>query len=629
MGKINFKFVLVLALSGLFVQQLWAKEYITVESYRPPNAGIAGVSQKAVVSHAPRLTEIMSIMLEPLEQDNQYFQEKAFAAQAGEMGVPLKVGFERAVPKLSNAEGLSAFVKWQINEQGQYGTAIRLVSPEAVGSRVVLEIERLHAAAEVRFISELTDEQVIVSGEDIINNISAVSGQAKRYVGPYVEGESVIIEIILPEGVAPHETYISIPVLSHVFMDLGEVQEFGIKSADQSCMRSVACEPAYEANSAAVAALLFVEKGATYACTGTLLNDTKGSYTANFITANHCISTQAVANTIETRWFYKTSSCAGVSLDWRNTVVRGGADLLVTHKETDITLLRLKGVLPSGVAFSGWTTAPLLIGNGVSVLHHPDYSAQKVTKGRVSWFASCTEEDVFNCYQTNSDTADYAVVMNTSGVVIGGSSGSGLLSMSESGQFYYTGTLRGGQSSCSVPNGLDFYGRFDVAYKEGGLGKWLDPKVTDSGLRHTVYRLFHTRKGTHFFTASESERDNVTRIYPDYVFEGAAFYAYPKAANGLSPVYRFFNTRTGTHFYTISMAEKDAIQTSMPNFVYEGVAWYAVDKPQTGTVPLYRFFNTRTGTHFYTRIESEKNNIIAKFPSYVYEGIAYYVWIDN
>lgn len=54
-------------------------------------------------------------------------------------------------------------------------------------------------------------------------------------------------------------------------------------------------------------------------------------------------------------------------------------------------------------------------------------------------------------------------------------------------------------------------------------------------------------------------------------------------AAGTSPVYRFYNTQTGTHFFTISEAEKDYVIVTYPQFTFEGIAWYAYPPGPTPT----------------------------------------------
>jgi len=87
-----------------------------------------------------------------------------------------------------------------------------------------------------------------------------------------------------------------------------------------------------------------------------------------------------------------------------------------------------------------------------------------------------------------------------------------------------------------------------------------------------------------------------------------------------SPVYRF---NTGTyHFYTISAAEKDYVQAAFPQWAFEGIAFYTYPTITAGTSPVYRF-NTG-GQHFYTISEAEKALVQATFPAWVLEGTGYY-----
>lgn len=622
--------LLGLVIGGLMAQAM-ASDFITVESYQPSFEKVA--ITKAAQLDTPRLPVSHSIVLERLQQGRNNLQKKAFAAHQGEPGIPLEVGFDRAISSVASAEQLHSLLQWQQGPSGGYSAALRLVSPEASGSRVVVLVERLHAAAIIRFISEQSGEEVSITGEEIINTLSQNQSLDRHYVGPYLDGDSVVVEIHLPAGINPEDTRLAMPALSHIYMDFQEQLQQS-KAADLSCMVSTACHPEYADDSRAVAAIRFNKDGKTYACSGTLLNDTGNTGAANFITANHCVSTQAAASTLESRWFYKTSSCGGSFLDSRDTVVRGGAEMLFTQAGTDTTLLRLKGSLPNDVLFKGWRTEPVIAGQPASILHHPNYRNQKITMATINSFAKCSafdSEGSARCEwlaNNSMGTGNYIRVTNTQGAVIGGSSGSGLLVAGTGGQRYYVGTLSGGSSSCSRPSDPDIYGRFDQAYNSG-LSNWLNvskPPAATNGNRSAIYRLYHTGKGTHFFTASAAERDSVVSKYPAYVYEGAAFYTYPKASTNLSPVYRFFNSVTGAHFYTISAAEKDSIQSKRPNFIYEGVAWHASTKTAAGTQPLYRFFNEKTGTHFYTTSAAEKDNIINKFPSYIYEGIAYHVW---
>jgi hypothetical protein len=141
-----------------------------------------------------------------------------------------------------------------------------------------------------------------------------------------------------------------------------------------------------------------------------------------------------------------------------------------------------------------------------------------------------------------------------------------------------------------------------------------------------VYRFYNNLTGVHFYTISGSERDTVLNNYPQFLYEGAVFWAYNNNEVGTSPVYRFYNTRLGTHFYTQSESEKNFVIANYPVFTYEGAVYYA---PQTqdyaGSTALFRFYNTRTGAHFFTRNVDERDHVLATWPWFAFEGVAYFV----
>jgi hypothetical protein len=144
----------------------------------------------------------------------------------------------------------------------------------------------------------------------------------------------------------------------------------------------------------------------------------------------------------------------------------------------------------------------------------------------------------------------------------------------------------------------------------------------------TIFRFLNTATGTHFYTASAAERDDVRDHNPRYQYEGPAF-AGTNAADADISVFRFFNRATGTHFYTGSAAEADNVMKTLPNYAYEGIAYRAFSQATDADgdlhKALYRFYNTQAGVHFYTANPNEKASIEANLPSFKYEGVAYYV----
>ena len=201
----------------------------------------------------------------------------------------------------------------------------------------------------------------------------------------------------------------------------------------------------------AVARIMFNDNGGTYFCTGTLLNDVAQDWTPHFLTANHCVNSQAVAQTVEAYWFYQTTSCNSGVL--RNGVHSPpGANLLAAQSSNDFALLRLLNNAPAGAYFSGWNPAAQSLGTSVFGLHHPEASYLRRATGSI-----ITTNDY--CPATGLQSA-YGVGWTT-GLTEEGSSGSGLWNSSH----YLVGVVSCGTGACP-PNGYTIYSKFANFYPQ-------------------------------------------------------------------------------------------------------------------------------------------------------------------
>src|SRR3954452_11411367 len=114
--------------------------------------------------------------------------------------------------------------------------------------------------------------------------------------------------------------------------------------------------------------------------------------------------------------------------------------------------------------------------------------------------------------------------------------------------------------------------------------------ITPTTVGVQVFRFFDSHNGTHFYTESADEKQTVQATRPDLVFEGVGLNALDPVKNpNAAPVFRFFDTSTGSHFYTASATEKQTIQASRPDLLFEGTAFYENTTPQAGNTAVYRF----------------------------------------
>jgi hypothetical protein len=142
-----------------------------------------------------------------------------------------------------------------------------------------------------------------------------------------------------------------------------------------------------------------------------------------------------------------------------------------------------------------------------------------------------------------------------------------------------------------------------------------------------VWRFYNLRTGTHFYTADTAERDRIlATMASTYRLDGPAWNVNTASPQNNTPLWRFYNLKTGTHFYTASDAEKNLVLTTMAStFKLDGPAYYVSLSPANAD-PVFRFYNPATGTHFYTASIAERDSVIAKMASTLhYEGPAYYL----
>jgi hypothetical protein len=255
-----------------------------------------------------------------------------------------------------------------------------------------------------------------------------------------IAGDTAVIEFYTRTG--ENGKAFEIFEISHIFAEL----DWRLRSPEPDvlyCEVDASCYGDVEKN--AVGRMVVNDNG-VFVCTGTLLNDRAQDRTPYFLTANHCVSTQAVAQTVEVYWFYQTTNCnSGVLRSWVHSPP--GANLLAAQSSNDFSLLRLLNNAPAGALFSGWTSADQSTGTSVFGLHHPgpDYppyiaSYLRRSGGSItSTYYNCPDTGLVNGYRTDW----------TSGTVEEGSSGSGLWNSGG----YLVGVLSCGPypATCSSP----------------------------------------------------------------------------------------------------------------------------------------------------------------------------------
>jgi hypothetical protein len=437
-------------------------------------------SRAASDPQTARATQAYRVMLGKLPV-TRMAEERAAAEPA--KGVPPKIGFPRAVATLQDAAALATQTGWETLPDGGHVMAVSIASPEAAGLRIGLLVQSLPREATLRVYAQ-DDRSVVdsIDGGEILDTLARnrasgdASDAARTYWTPLVAGAEATLEIELPPGIATDTLRVAIPRVSHLLLTPRQYDSERTTRRAAACNLDISCSPylgEWIDYSKSVALMDFVDGGATYVCTGTLLADSGNSFTPYFLSANHCIDSQTIASTLNTTWFYRSATCNGYGVfpGWKE--VAGGATLLYHSATTDTSFMRLTRAAPDGAIYAGWLPAlPTRYAAAVGI-HHPTGDFQKISFGYIGEYTTCSTDAsaAVYCESASAANATFLDVTWQQGITESGSSGSPLWVQYNDGNYYLVGALYAGSSSCYA-DGTDSYGRFDLAY-DAALKQWL------------------------------------------------------------------------------------------------------------------------------------------------------------
>lgn len=414
------------------------------------------------IGPAKSITPTEVVVLDPVDLAQITAEDAAREREQGKGA--MRIGVFQSLPEVVEVTGAFAtHGDWESLPGGGGLWSVMIHSPDALGVRVHFAAIELPAAA-----------QVIVYNA----NVPTEAYGPYRSPSPHTSdlwsatcfSDTVVIECYVADAADIDRVHLTIDRIVHNYVELGSLP--WAKGAG-SCNLDVTCYTSWAATSYGVGGVGSVGGNGSFFCTGSLLADTDGAtMIPYFLTANHCIGSQSAADSTEIYWLYQTPYCNGPPPN-PATVPRttGGADLLATttaNAGTDFCLLRLRGTVPSGVSYLGWTSSEAVIGTPTVCIHHPSADYKRITFG-----------DITNVPESSLGIRPRERYHQSSwrpnlGVTEPGSSGSPLFM--ESTQ-QVIGQLWGGPSSCSPSSTkLDYYGRFDVSFPL--IEQWLDPENT-------------------------------------------------------------------------------------------------------------------------------------------------------
>jgi hypothetical protein len=219
---------------------------------------------------------------------------------------------------------------------------------------------------------------------------------------PSVSGDTIVIAYASADR-------FTVSAVAHVFV---------AAPASTSCFTDVACSSFSDRDtlSRSIAAIEYVNGNGVFACTGGLINANVSDRL--FLTANHCISNQAEATSLELTWDFRSSSCGSTTT--LPTPKTNGGFLLVTSTTSDVTLLRLQS-LPTNRYLMGWDTTRPASGTTLYRISHPLTASADATYQQL-YSTTTLNETVGVC--TGRTRPAYLYSVRSIGGTAGGSSGS-------------------------------------------------------------------------------------------------------------------------------------------------------------------------------------------------------------
>lgn len=399
-------------------------------------------------------------------------------------GLPMQIGAPRELSSLQSTGDMARALHWSQTPEGGQVAAISITSAGAHGLRLGLVVDAMPDAAELRLYRKDRSKTGFETTGQAINEAIARNRRADgdtRAAGiwwtPDLGADEVTLEIGLPAGLSTSQLRIAIPTLTHAYVNLALPAELELRDSlvprnvgdAAGCELDASCADQYATERNAVARMTYVgSDNRYYYCTGTLLNNTRRDLTPYFLSANHCISTQASATSLRTDWFFRSASCNSFEPTAQTTALQRGATLLYATAAHDATLMRLNDAAPAGATLAGWDARGTAVtGTAIYGLHHPQGDLLKYSEGQVQSYRNCSlSAGSITCNPGNAQS-DFVNVGWSKGVTEGGSSGSAMFAGGR-----VVGTLSGGSSSCTVSGGSDVYSRFDRTFSSQ-IGNWL------------------------------------------------------------------------------------------------------------------------------------------------------------
>ncbi len=298
-----------------------------------------------------------------------------------------------------------------------------------------------------------------------------------------LNGDAIVLEYYEPAHVK-EQAVIDISGLVYIYRGFETQSNENLKSVSSgSCEVNVNCEEGqnWQNQKQGVVKILTKVGGKYFFCSATLMNNTAQDFSGLLLSAAHCSKdfNGGVASDLDYRqWIfyfnYEYSGCTSSATTVSSVV--GAVKLAASETPSDIgsdfLLLKTLKSIPAqyNAFYCGWDAGNGNSSSGVCI-HHPDGDVKKI-----STYKSLLGSGTWGSTPNTHWLVHFSQTSNGWGVTEGGSSGAPLFD----DEGLVIGTLTGGQSSCTSPDGEDMFGKFPYSWISNGTTKdlqlkpWLD-----------------------------------------------------------------------------------------------------------------------------------------------------------
>lgn len=368
--------------------------------------------------------------------------------------VPFRFGFPH-----DTSLSLTNSGTWESLPDGGKLWRLRLYCPGAYSINLIFDYYWLPEGATLFIYNE---DRSMVSGAFTSQN----NKEYLQFSTAPVQGDVSILEYYEPANVTKAGV-ISISRVVHAYRNMFDRSAFGTEGfgSSGSCNNNVNCPEGVPWENEIRAAAMITLSGGTRWCSGSLINNVREDLTPYFLTANHCLGSEATWVFI---FNYESPSCANV--DGPTWMSISGSTLRAKYSTSDFGLLELSAAPPDSydVYYAGWSNVDTASTQSVGI-HHPRGDIKKI---------SFDNDPVTSSSWSGAPNTHWRIGAWDDGTTEPGSSGSPLYNLDHQ----IIGQLHGGVASCSIID-YDKYGKIARSWEGGGspttrLKDWLDPDNT-------------------------------------------------------------------------------------------------------------------------------------------------------